>query len=64
MKKSSIVMHPALAGFLTLAGNASAFDRYSDEQSHLSATLQANFGVFHSERSYATSGTLHPGTKT
>lgn len=47
---------------LVSAGNAQAYELYSDADSHLNATLEAVFGAFHSQERYAPSGRLNPGS--
>jgi hypothetical protein len=44
------------------AAQASAYELYSDENSHLNANLEAMFGAFHSQENYALSGRLGQGS--
>lgn len=42
--------------------SASAYELYADDDSHVNATLEAVFGVFHSQENYGISGRLSPGS--
>jgi hypothetical protein len=44
------------------ASQAGAYELYADDNSHLNATLEAAFGIFHSQENYAPSGRLGQGS--
>lgn len=60
MLKSPLLRLSTLA-LLISAGNAGAYELYSDADSHLNATLEAALGIFHSQQNYAPSGRLSEG---
>ena len=61
MLKSPLLRLSTLA-LLISAGQASAYELYASDDSHLNATLEAVFGVFHSQENYALSGRLDEGS--
>src|SRR5476651_2347588 len=61
MLKSPKLCASTLALLLS-AGHAHAYELYGDGDSHLNATLEAVFGLFHSQENYAPSGRLSQGS--
>ena len=61
MLKSPLLRLSTLALMIS-AGQASAYELYATDDSHLNATLEAVFGVFHSQENYALSGRLDEGS--
>jgi hypothetical protein len=61
MLKSPLLRLSTLA-LMIGAGQAGAYELYADDDSHLNATLEAVFGVFHSQENYALSGRLDEGS--
>jgi hypothetical protein len=61
MLKSPKLCTSTLALLLS-AGPAHAYELYGDGESHLNATLEAVFGLFHSQENYAPSGRLSQGS--
>lgn len=61
MLKSPLLRLSTLALMIS-AGNAGAYELYADDDSHLNATLEAAFGIFHSQENYALSGRLDEGS--
>jgi len=64
MLKSPLLRLSTLALMISAgnAGNAGAYELYADDDSHLNATLEAVFGIFHSQENYALSGRLSEGS--
>ncbi|MNO83176.1 hypothetical protein D3C76_744710 [compost metagenome] len=62
MHKSPLLRLSTLALLLAAATQASAYELYADDNSHLNANLEAVFGMFHSEENYAISGRLQQGS--
>ncbi|MBT2298088.1 alginate export family protein [Pseudomonas fluorescens] len=61
MLKSPLLRLSTLALMIS-AGQAGAYELYADDDSHLNATLEAVFGIFHSQENYALSGRLDQGS--
>ncbi|MBH3426684.1 hypothetical protein [Pseudomonas alkylphenolica] len=61
MSKSPLLRLSTLA-LLISAANAGAHEVYTDEDTHLSANLEAVYALFHSQENYATAGTLDEGS--
>ena len=61
MLKSPLLRLSTLALMIS-AGQANAYELYADDDSHLNATLEAAFGIFHSQENYALSGRLDQGS--
>ena len=61
MPKSPLLRLSTLA-LLISTGNAGAHELYADDDTHLNATLEAVFGIFHSQENYALSGRLGQGS--
>jgi hypothetical protein len=61
MLKSPLLRLSTLALMIS-AGNAGAYELYAGDDSHLNATLEAAFGIFHSQENYALSGRLEEGS--
>ena len=61
MLKSPLFRLSTLA-LLIGAGQANAYELYGNDDGHLNATLEAAFGIFHSQENYAPSGRLSEGS--
>lgn len=61
MLKSPLFRLSTLA-LLIGAGQANAHELYGNDDGHLNATLEAAFGIFHSQENYAPSGRLSEGS--
>jgi hypothetical protein len=61
MLKSPLLRLSTLA-LVVGAGQACAYELYADEDTHLNATVEAAFGLFHSQENYAMSGRLNEGS--
>ena len=61
MLKSPLLRLSTLA-LMIGATQANAYELYADGDSHLNATLEAVFGIFHSQENYALSGRLNEGS--
>ena len=61
MLKSPLFRLSTLA-LLIGAGQAHAYELYGNDDGHLNATLEAAFGIFHSQENYAPSGRLSEGS--
>jgi len=61
MLKSPLLRLSTLA-LLISAAQANAYELYANDDSHLNATLEAVFGMFHSQENYALSGRLDEGS--
>lgn len=56
MHTSRLLRLSSLALLIGSATQASAYELYADDDTHLNANLEAAFGLFHSRENYATSG--------
>jgi len=61
MLKSPLLRLSTLA-LLISAAQANAYELYANDDTHLNATLEAVFGMFHSQENYALSGRLDEGS--
>lgn len=52
----------SLALIIGAASQASAYELHADDDTHLNATLEAAFGLFHSRENYATTGSKNEGS--
>ncbi|MGP0171375.1 hypothetical protein ACSVIJ_05765 [Pseudomonas sp. NCHU5208] len=62
MHRSRLLRLSSLALLIGTATQASAYELYADDDTHLNANLEAAFGLFHSRENYATSGSKKEGT--
>ncbi|MFV3308030.1 hypothetical protein ACNFBT_22420 [Pseudomonas sp. NY15181] len=62
MTHAAMLRPTLLALLIAGAGNASAYELYADDDTHLNANLEATFGIFHSQENYAPSGRLSEGS--
>lgn len=61
MLKSPLLRLSTLALMIS-AAQANAYELYANDDTHLNATLEAVFGMFHSQENYALSGRLDEGS--
>ena len=62
MHTSRLLRLSSLALLIGSATQASAYELYADDDTHLNANLEAAFGLFHSRENYATSGSKKEGS--
>ncbi|MFI8481448.1 hypothetical protein ACIGCM_12855 [Pseudomonas sp. NPDC078700] len=62
MNKSIAFRLSLLATLVAVASQASAYELYADDDSHLNANIEAMYGAFHSQENYALSGRLDKGS--
>ena len=64
MHKSSFFRISILAALIAGSTQASAYELYADEDTHLNANLEATFGFFNSQQNYSNSGSKSEGSST
>ncbi|BAN49011.1 hypothetical protein [Metapseudomonas resinovorans] len=62
MIRSNLFRLSTLALLVGAATQVGAYELYADDDTHLNATLEAVFGVFHSQENYATAGSKSEGS--
>jgi hypothetical protein len=62
MKQSNAFRLSLIATLVAFTSQASAYELYADQDTHLNANLEAMFGAFHSQENYALSGRLDQGS--
>jgi len=62
MLRSPLFRLSTLTLLIGAMGQASAYELYADDDTHLNANLEAAFGLFHSRENYATSGSKNAGS--
>lgn len=62
MRQYPMLRFFTLTALVSTATHAGAYELYAQGDTHLNATLEAVFGIFHSQENYAPSGRLAPGS--